>query len=216
MADNFSSRFGNNFAFEGIGNFNGNSASKNVKLKPTSTQIAYNKAMEEAKESQIKKAVSEVAGEHLDDIPLTGKDIYGPYYDEAKKLHEENPNWYPNPDESYIVKDDELKFVRDEYNSMVSTGELEKGHHRQGLAFGGENVDTNIQFTGESTIKSEKLEDLDLEFYHTQGYGKKNAKILKIHQTENGIFVFGNNPNHTEVTTFQNKVLKWQRDNGLS
>ena len=44
------------------------------------------------------------------------------------------------------------------------------------------------------------------------GYGKKNAKILKIHEGENGIIIFENNPQHTEVTVFQNKLLKWQRD----
>jgi hypothetical protein len=39
----------------------------------------------------------------------SGKDVYGPYYDEAKKLHESNPDWYPNPDESIVVKGEELK-----------------------------------------------------------------------------------------------------------
>lgn len=43
---------------------------------------------------------------------------------------------------------------------------------------------------------------------------KENAKVLKIHENEKGIIVFGNNPQHTEVTVFQNKVLKWQRENG--
>lgn len=46
------------------------------------------------------------------------------------------------------------------------------------------------------------------------GYGKKDAKVLKIHENEDGIILFGNNPQHTEVTTLQNKVLKWQRENG--
>ncbi|AQY52559.1 hypothetical protein UE46_12300 [Listeria weihenstephanensis] len=150
-----------------------------------------------------------------DDITPMGKDVYGPYYDDAKRLHEENPSWFPDPDESKIVAGDELKAARDEYTSMVSRGELPKGHHRQGLSFGGENMESNIQFTGESTIRRSELEGLDLDFYHTEGLGKENAKILKIHQTEGGLFVFGNNPNHTEVTTFQNKVLKWQRDSGL-
>ena len=40
------------------------------------------------------------------------------------------------------------------------------------------------------------------------GYGKKDLKILKIHQKESGMYVFGNNPNHSEVTNFQNKVLR--------
>ncbi|OKP86064.1 hypothetical protein A3844_15010 [Paenibacillus helianthi] len=146
---------------------------------------------------------------------LKGKEVYGPHYDEAVKRYKENPDWFPNPDESIIVKKNDLKVAREEYNSLVSSGDLEKGHHRQGLAFGGENIQDNIQFTGESTIKKKELSDLDLDFYHEKGLGKEKAKILKVHQTESGIYLFGNNPNHTEATVFQNKVLKWQRDSGL-
>ncbi|WP_144510127.1 T7SS effector LXG polymorphic toxin [Bacillus sp. FJAT-22090] len=152
------------------------------------------------------------------EIPTTIKsgdvDVYGPYYDEAKKLYENNPDWYPNPDESTIVKGMELKETRADYQALVRRGELEKGHHKQGLAFGGENVNYNIKKTGESTIRREQLDDLNLDFYHEMGYGKKEAKVLKIHENEDGVFIFGNNPQHTEVTTFQNKVLKWQRENG--
>ncbi|WP_338555023.1 contractile injection system protein, VgrG/Pvc8 family [Paenibacillus sp. KS-LC4] len=140
-------------------------------------------------------------------------EVYGPYYEEAKKLYESNPDWYPNPDESKIVKGKELKEARAEYEAMVRRGQLEKGHHVQGLAFGGENVDANIKITGESTISRTKLSELELDFYNQMGYGKKNAKVLKIYENENGIIVFGNNPQHTEVTVFQNKVLKWQREN---
>ncbi|WP_291584039.1 hypothetical protein [Clostridium sp. UBA6640] len=53
MADNFSSRFGNKLAIEGIGDFNGSSPINNVKPKPTSTQIAYNKAMKEAADNNL-------------------------------------------------------------------------------------------------------------------------------------------------------------------
>ncbi len=144
----------------------------------------------------------------------SSKDVYGPYYDEAKKLHETTPDWYPNPDESTIVKGKELKEARADYQALVRRGELEKGHHVQGLSFGGENVSSNIKNTGESTIRREQIDDLNLDFYHEMGYGKENAKVLKIHENENGIIVFGNNPQHTEVTVFQNKVLKWQRENG--
>ncbi|WP_027624768.1 hypothetical protein [Clostridium lundense] len=66
MSDNFSSRFGNKLAFEGIGGFNGNSPINNVKLKPTRTQIAYNEAIKETKEAaenQMKKATSKGVGE---------------------------------------------------------------------------------------------------------------------------------------------------------
>ncbi|EST10770.1 ribonuclease YeeF family protein [Sporolactobacillus laevolacticus] len=145
---------------------------------------------------------------------VSGEEVYGPYYDEAKKLHESNPEWYPNPDESTIVKGKELKEVRADYQALVRRGELEKGHHIQGLAFGGENVTLNIKITGESTIRSDQIDDLNLDFYHEMGYGKKDAKILKIHENEEGIILFGNNPQHTQVTTFQNKVLKWQREDG--
>ncbi|MGX5561239.1 WXG100 family type VII secretion target [Bacillus thuringiensis] len=144
----------------------------------------------------------------------SSKDVYGPYYDEAKKLHENTPDWYPNPDESTIVKGKELKEARADYQALVRRGELEKGHHVQGLSFGGENVSSNIKNTGESTIRREQIDDLNSDFYHEMGYGKENAKVLKIHENEKGIIVFGNNPQHTEVTVFQNKVLKWQRENG--
>ncbi|PAD67427.1 hypothetical protein CHH83_18865 [Bacillus sp. 7586-K] len=113
-----------------------------------------------------------------------------------------------------MVKGKELKEARADYRALIRRGELEQGHHRQGLAFGGENVNSNIQKTGESSIRRKEIADLNLDFYHEMGYGKKNAKVLKIHENENGIIVFGNNPKHTEVTNFQNKVLKWQRDNG--
>ena len=142
------------------------------------------------------------------------KAVYGPYYDEAKKLHANNPDWYPNPDESTIVKGMELKEARADYQSLVRRGEIEKGHHKQGLSFGGENLNSNIKKTGESTIRREQIDDLNLDFYREMGYGKKDAKVLKIHENEDGIFLFGNNPQHTEVTNFQNKVLKWQRENG--
>ena len=59
------------------------------------------------------------------------------------------------------------------------------------------------------------MNGLDLSFYSENGYGKANAKILKIHMNEKGIIVFGNNPKHTQATNFQNKVLRWQRGNGL-
>ncbi|MDT2047719.1 hypothetical protein [Priestia flexa] len=144
----------------------------------------------------------------------SSKNVYGPYYDEAKKLHETNPDWYPDPDESTIVKGKELKELRADYQALVRRGELEKGHHVQGLSFGGENVSSNIKTTGESTIRREQIDDLNLDFYHEMRYGKENAKVLKIHENEEGIIVFGNNPQHTGVTVFQNKVLKWQRENG--
>lgn len=143
----------------------------------------------------------------------SGEDVYGPYYDEAKELHEINPEWYPNPNESTIVKGQELKEARVEYQTLVRKKKLDKGHHVQGLSFGGENINSNIKVTGESTIPREKIDDLNLDFYHKMGYGKEDAKILKVHKNEKGVILFGNNPQHTEVTVFQNKILKWQRNN---
>lgn len=172
---------------------------------------------------KVPKALDLVLDSNVDDIIKKsdvdeainkGKDVYGPHYDEAKILHELNPDWYPNPDESSIVKGNELKEARADYHALARRGELEKGHHIQGLAFGGENVNSNIKKTGESTIRREQIDELNLDFYHEMGYGKKDAKVLKIHENEDGIILFGNNPQHTEVTTFQNKVLKWQRENG--
>ena len=146
---------------------------------------------------------------------MKGKDVYGPHYEEAQQLFEEDPDFFSNPDESIIVQGEDLKKARDDYNTLVSQGNLDKGHHKQGLSFGGENINDNITYTGESTIKSSKLEDLNLDFYSENGYGKENAKTLKMYKDENGIYTFGNNPRHTSATNFQNKVLKWQRDNGL-
>lgn len=161
----------------------------------------------------IKSGDADVKTE-IKNVDIEAKGVYGPYYDEAKKLHENNPDWYPNPVESTIVKGKELKEARTDYQALVRRGELEKGHHKQGLAFGGENVNSNIKKTGESTIPRKQIDDLNLDFYHEMGYGKKDAKILKIHENEDGVILFGNNPQHTEVTTFQNKVLKWQREKG--
>ena len=48
-------------------------------------------------------------------------------------------------------------------------GEIEKGHHKQGLSFGGENVNSNIKKTGESSNRREQIDDLDLDFYRELG-----------------------------------------------
>ncbi|AGK72122.1 Uncharacterised protein [Streptococcus cristatus] len=77
-----------------------------------------------------------------------------------------------------------MKKARSHYQQMLRKGELPKGYNRQGLAFGGENVPENIQFTGETTIRHSELEGLDTSFYHENVYGKKDPKVLKIHQRE--------------------------------
>ncbi|MEK3953157.1 MULTISPECIES: hypothetical protein [unclassified Psychrobacillus] len=84
-------------------------------------------------------------------------------------------------------------------------GEIEKGHHKQGLSFGGENVNSNIKKTGESSNRREQIDDLDLDFYRELGYGKKDAKVLKIHENEDSIILFSNNPQHTELLPFKIK-----------
>jgi len=143
-----------------------------------------------------------------------GKEIYGPHYEEAKRLHKENPDFFGNPDNHKIVKGEELAKMRKEYDDLVSQGLVEPGHHKDGLSFGGKNIQENIAFTGETTIQRKKMDGVDLDFYSQ--YGKPDAKTLKLHQTEpDGIIVFGNNSSHTEATNFQNKVLRWQRENRL-
>ncbi|RNB50596.1 hypothetical protein EDM57_22735 [Brevibacillus gelatini] len=119
----------------------------------------------------------------------------------------------------------ELKKARSEYNKLSSRGKLKKGHHIQGLAFGGKNVDSNIIHTGESTIRREKLsKELQEEYADPKnGYTKnKDFKVAKITEDPEGKIVkngvnyrFGLNDRHTRATTFQNKVLEWQRKVGL-
>ncbi len=75
-------------------------------------------------------------------------------------------------------------------------------------------MEKHLQKVQEKAGLLAQADDLNLDFYHEMGYGKENAKILKIHENEKGIIVFGNNPQHIEVTVFRNKVLKWQRENG--
>jgi hypothetical protein len=147
-----------------------------------------------------------------------GREIYGPHYEQAKQLHLENPDFFPDPDApgTAVVSGTDLAAARSEYQAAVQAGDLPAGHHVQGLAFGGQNIPENLTFTGESTIRAAQLDGLDLSFYGKMGYGKPNAQVLKIYQeTPDGIFRFGLNPAHTEATTFQNQVLSWQRAQGL-
>ncbi|WP_255452462.1 hypothetical protein [Sporosarcina sp. ANT_H38] len=68
------------------------------------------------------------------------------------------------PAESTIVQGDDLVKARAEYNALNRKDELEKGHHIQCLWSDGVNINFNIKFTGESTIKREKF-----GFYHQNG-----------------------------------------------
>ena len=147
--------------------------------------------------------------------PPRGKDVWGPYYDDAKRMHDEHPEWLADPDRSTVVAGEDLKAMRSDYEAKVRNGALEPGHHRQGLAFGGTNTPDNIQPTGEHTIRASELDGVDLGFYSEAGYGKNNPTVLKTHQGESGILEFGNNPMHTTVTALQNQALAWQRPQGL-
>lgn len=99
----------------------------------------------------------------------------------------------------------------------------ERGHHVQGLAFGGDNVQSNIVHTGESTIRRDSLTLEQQQQYIDQGFTKNSEyKVAKIVEDPNGSIIkngkkysFGLNKTHTEATNFQNKVIKWQREAGL-
>ncbi|GED57625.1 contractile injection system protein, VgrG/Pvc8 family [Brevibacillus formosus] len=154
-----------------------------------------------------------------------GKEIFGPHYDEGKRLYEEDPEFYCDPDICTIVQGKELKKARAEYNKLSNRKKLKKGHHVQGLAFGGKNVDSNIVHTGESTISRTKLTKEQIEEYANpeNGYTKnKDFKFAKITEDPEGKIVrdgvnyrFGLNERHTRATTYQNKVLEYQRSVGL-
>ena len=180
-----------------------------VKILAEKTQAAKDKIAGVSKDKENK--------------PLTGKEIYGPHYEDAVDYHKEYPDYFPDPDKSIIVHGKELKKKRKEYNSMTAKGELEKGHHVQGLAMGGENESENITHTGESTIKRSQLTKEQQDRYYNEGHTKKkNYKIAKIKEDPNGDIIvngknysFGLNDLHTLATNFQNKVFKWQREVGL-
>ena len=152
-----------------------------------------------------------------------GRAVYGPYYEEALRLYVENPDFFPDPDQCSIVQGEEYSKMRIQYERMVASGQLERGHHIQGIAFGGENTKDNIVFTGESTIKREYLpSELQNEYYEKGYTNKKDYRIVKIVEDNNGSinhkgknYSFGLNQNHTKATNFQKKVIKWQREVGV-
>ena len=152
-----------------------------------------------------------------------GKEIFGPYYEEAVRLFQQNPDFFPDPDKCTIVQGAELERMREQYDSMAVAGDLERGHHRQGLAFGGDNIKENIVHTGESTVRRGELTLEQQRQYYEQGYtSNPNYKIAKIVEDPNGTvnvrgrtYSFGLNDSHTSATNFQNKVIRWQRKVGL-
>lgn len=159
-----------------------------------------------------------VGGQALDAASSRpGREVYGPYYDEARALAKEKPDFFPDPDApgTRVMTSAEVFDARRQYNQAVSQGLTTRGHHRQGLAFGGDPIAAeNIVFTGETTISRKLLKGVDLDFY--VDYGKVDAKRLMLHRdTLGGVLKFGPNPQHSEATSFQNKVLRWQREQGL-
>ncbi len=197
-----------------------------VKLDKINLQNApdLEKAKAFAKKTEAAYAgVSEVDENSNETQDLIDKEVYGPFYERAVELHKQSPDYYPDPDKSRIVQGRELKNKRKEYDSKTVKGELEKGHHVQELAMGGENERENIIHTGESTISRSKLTKEQQERYYNEGYTKKkNYKIAKIKEDPNGDIIvngknysFGLNNLHTEATKFQNKVFRWQREVGL-
>ena len=145
-------------------------------------------------------------------ITGNGKEYLGKYYEEAKMLHSKDPEFFVDPDSTTfrIVNGKELDAGR--YAFVESGG---RGHHKHPISHGGLAVPgkDGLAYTGESTIKSSKLDGLDLEFYSK--YGKLGAKTLKIHKPAgSGLYIFGLNPRHTEATNFWNKVGRWQNELG--
>lgn len=147
-----------------------------------------------------------------------GEQVYGPFHAQAKALHALDPEFFPDPEApgTAVVGGAELSSARRECQLASQQGLLPKGHHRQGLAFGGTNHESNIAFTGESTIQASALSGVDMSFYAAQGIGKLGAKVYKIWQeAPGGLFLFGLNPRHARVTNFQNEVLRWQKESGM-
>jgi len=149
--------------------------------------------------------------------------VYGPYYEKAVELYKSYPDFFPNPDTSKICQGKELKKKRRQYKRMTAAGKIKRGHHRQGLAFGGDNIESNIVHTGESTIKRSKLTPEQQQQYIDEGHTtNSNYQIAKIVEDPNGTicvngkkYKFGLNELHTKVTNFQNEVIRWQRKVGL-
>ena len=141
--------------------------------------------------------------------------IMGPYYDEVLKRHEETPDYYAHPNEYRIVEGDEYDRVRAEYTQMVNQGELEPGHHILGVADGGQNVQSNITYTGEKFIDRSMLPKSALDYYDSTYARSDNPhpKRIAIYE-QDGNVNFGKNPLHTEATTLQQNIHNWQKEQG--
>ncbi len=147
---------------------------------------------------------------------IEARRILGPFYDEILKRHQQNPEYYAHPNEFRIVEVKEYDRIRAEYRTMTNQGELEPGHHRLGVADGGQNVQDNIIYTGEKFLDRSMLPQSALDYYDSTyaRKGKPHPKRIAIYE-QNGIVRFGKNPLHTEATNFQNDLHTWQREQGL-
>lgn len=143
-------------------------------------------------------------------------EILGPYYDELLEKHKNNPDFFAHPDNYKIVEGTEYTSKRAEYARMVKNGEIKPGHHKLGVADGGENVQSNITYTGEKFIDRKLLPQEALDYYDSV-YGttsNPHPKRITIYE-ENGMVKFGKNPKHTEATSMQQKIHIWQKGKGL-
>ena len=141
--------------------------------------------------------------------------ILGPYYDALLEKHKQNPDYFAHPDGYRIVEGDEYVRNRAEYTRMVNKGELEPGHHILGIADGGQNIQTNITYTGEKFVTRDILPQFALDYYDSI-YGKPSnphPKRIAVYEKD-GIVYFGKNPLHTQATTLQQAINKWQKDKG--
>lgn len=141
--------------------------------------------------------------------------ILGPYYDVLMEKHKKSPSYFAHPDTYRIVEGDEYIRNRAEYTSMVNRGELEPGHHILGVADGGQNIQSNITYTGEKFLTRDMLPQEALNYYDSV-YGRPNnphPKRIAIYE-QNGIVHFGKNPLHTEATNLQKEIHDWQKANG--
>jgi len=72
-------------------------------------------------------------------------------------------------------------------------------------------IEKNKRYNLVSSIENAALS----EMYCAKGNVDLIIMDIFTYQRESGLYVFGNNPNRTEVANFQNKVLRWQRQQGL-
>lgn len=92
---------------------------------------------------------------------------------------------------------------------------MQHGHHILGGADGEKNIQSNITPTGEKFLPRSALPQEVLDYYDSV-YGKPSnphPKRIAIYE-QNGKVYFGKNPLHTEATTLQQNIHRWQKENG--